>query len=88
MFCTTCGKPLPDDALFCPTCGAKVKIGAKREESGLHPLRCASCGSSSLRKIRAGEYLCEHCGTKLYTDEKRIGCDGEGSPRKIVPIIY
>ena len=77
MFCTTCGKPLPDDALFCPACGAKVKGRAKSEESGLHPLRCTSCGSSSIRKIRTGEYLCEHCGTKLYTGEQMSDGDVE-----------
>ena len=77
MFCTTCGKPLPDYAFFCPACGAKVKGLAKPEESALHSLRCASCGSSSLRKIRAGEYLCEHCGTKLYTGEQMSDGDVE-----------
>ena len=87
MFCTTCGKPLPDDALFCPACGAKVKGRAKPEESALHSLRCASCGSSSLRKIRAGEYLCEHCGTKLYTDEKRIGCDGQAHEAEAAALL-
>ena len=87
MFCTTCGKPLPDDALFCPACGAKVKGRAKSEESGLHPLRCTSCGSSSIRKIRTGEYLCEHCGTKLYTDEKRIGGDGQAHEAEAAALL-
>ena len=47
------------------------------EGTALHPLRCTSCGSGNLRKIRAGEYLCEHCGTRLYTDERRIGGDDQ-----------
>lgn len=87
MFCTSCGKPLPDNVQFCPACGAKVIIGAKREGTGLRPLRCASCGSGSLRKIRAGEYLCEHCGTKLYTDEKRIGGDNQAHEAEAAALL-
>ena len=87
MFCTSCGKPLPDNALFCPACGAKVTMEAEPKKPGLHPLRCASCGSSNLKKIRAGEYLCEHCGTKLYTDEKRTDGDNQAHEAEVAAFL-
>ncbi len=70
MFCISCGAALPDNAVFCPVCGAGVTNSSKPKSSQLHSLKCTSCGSSSLRKLPAGEYQCEHCGTMLYTDEQ------------------
>ena len=32
MFCTNCGKILPDDSKFCPACGASVDEFPKKEE--------------------------------------------------------
>ena len=31
MYCTICGKQLPDDALLCPQCGVPVKSAKKTE---------------------------------------------------------
>ncbi len=77
MFCINCGKPLPDNALFCPACGAKVTREAESGEPHLHAMRCTSCGSSDLKKTGRGEYVCQHCGTKFYTDEQKSGEDDE-----------
>ena len=34
MFCTQCGKQIPDDSKFCPGCGARVpSVGPKREQT-------------------------------------------------------
>ena len=75
MFCMSCGAPLPDDAAFCPVCGAKVTGKPQRADSYLYSLKCTSCGSSNLRKTGAGEYQCEHCGTKIFIDRQNSGAD-------------
>ena len=44
MFCNQCGKPLPEDAAFCPECGAvrekepeaKRKCGKNRTGTGFY----------------------------------------------------
>lgn len=77
MFCTSCGASLPDHAAFCPACGAKVTGEEKQSPSRLHSLKCTSCGSTSLRKLPAGGYQCEHCGTILHADEEESGEDHE-----------
>ncbi len=64
MFCISCGKMLPDDALFCSACGTRVE-----QKSPLFTLKCTSCGSNHLKKLRTGQYLCEHCGTSFFTKE-------------------
>ncbi len=74
MFCIYCGTRLPDNAAFCPACGAKVavvKVAEKTRPSGagLRAAVCAACGSGNLRRIAKGEYLCEHCGSRFYTEE-------------------
>ncbi len=65
MFCISCGKMLPDNALFCSACGTRVE-----QKSPLFTLKCTSCGSSNLKRLRAGEYRCEHCGTSFFSKEQ------------------
>ena len=46
MYCTSCGKQMPDDAKFCPSCG-----------QGLGAEAC-SCGA----EVPAGAKFCPGCG--------------------------
>ena len=78
MFCIKCGASVPEGAAFCPACGAAVggkqpagNDGAK--EKGGVPSTCTSCGSGSLKRVRKGEYLCEHCGHRYFTDAQDPG---------------
>ena len=87
MFCISCGSSLPDNALFCPACGAKVAGEAKPEAPHLHSLRCTSCGSTNLKKIRTGEYRCEHCGTVFCTDGQIPGEDREAQDANVAVLL-
>lgn len=49
-FCINCGKPVPDEAAFCPACGTKVEIP-----------RCPSCG----REIEYDALFCMFCGQAI-----------------------
>lgn len=49
MICKQCQTELPDNARFCPACGA------------LQPMICPSCGAES----RPGSKTCSACGKKL-----------------------
>ena len=73
MFCIHCGGQLPDGARFCPSCGKKVSghpsaAPAQTAKSLFRTGVCSACGSNQLKELRPGVYLCEHCGTKSYTD--------------------
>ena len=37
MFCTNCGKSIPDDSVFCPECGAKLEIIEEQKENTVYP---------------------------------------------------
>ena len=87
MFCRSCGSSLPDNALFCPACGAKTAGEAKPAEPYLHSLRCTSCGSTNLKKIHAGEYRCEHCGTVFRADGQAPGEDREAQDAKVAVLL-
>ena len=74
MFCIHCGASLPDNAAFCTSSGARVMstgpvANGSASVKGMPPAVCTSCGSTSLKRIRSGEYVCEHCGSKFYTQE-------------------
>ena len=87
MFCISCGAALPDNAAFCPSCGAKAAKRAKAEAPSLHSLRCTACGSSNLKKLHAGEYRCEHCGTQFFTDEQTPVEDAESADVKVAVLL-
>lgn len=36
----------------------------------LNLIQCAMCGSNRLKKVRQGEYVCEHCGNRYVTDSQ------------------
>ena len=89
MFCMSCGAVLPDNAAFCPGCGAKVKEEGNTEKTHLHSMKCTSCGSSDLRKVYRDKYRCENCGTILYLDGQRqnTGEDQEAVAAQVAVLL-
>ena len=87
MFCMSCGAALPDGAAFCPACGAKLTPEADPAAPRLHALRCTACGSGSLRKLRRGEYRCEHCGVSFYADGQDPGSDLEARDADLAVLL-
>lgn len=87
MFCISCGSALPENATFCPVCGKKVTWEAKQEDSKLHQIRCSYCGSSNVIKTRAGEYRCEHCGTKFFTEGQKSGEEEEARDADVAVLV-
>ena len=65
MFCMNCGVALPEGAAFCPKCGSRTGT-----PNGTPPESCTACGSRSLKRVRRGEYLCEHCGSRYYVNSE------------------
>ena len=92
MFCIYCGTRIPEDAAFCPACGSKVaviKVAEKKPPSGsgMHAVMCASCGSSNLKRVGKGEYLCEHCGSRFFTEEADGGMSPEEKKAKLMALF-
>lgn len=54
VFCTNCGKKLPEGAVFCAGCGAQV-------QKSLPPDICRSCGA----KLPEKAAFCTNCGTPV-----------------------
>ncbi len=53
MFCPDCGKKLPDGAIFCSTCGAKMQSNTSAV--------CENCG----RELHKGARFCAKCGAAV-----------------------
>ena len=49
MYCRFCGKQIPDQAKFCPECGAPTSIV------------CSKCGA----KLNPNAKFCPECGEKV-----------------------
>ena len=83
MFCMSCGARLPEGAAFCPSCGARISetpAEAKGQpETAPPPTVCPNCGSNRLKRIRRGEYRCEHCESRFFSGEQ----GGEESAEEI-----
>lgn len=60
--CPKCGKPIPNNALFCSSCGAKIVIAGK--VTGHSSIVCSGCGNP----IENGALFCTSCGRKAEVD--------------------
>lgn len=92
MYCISCGAPVPENAAFCPACGAKVAEPQPAEKErtdgeSLHVITCAFCGSSNLKKVRKGEFLCEHCGSRFFTGNQNEVLSPEEAQAKLLAIL-
>lgn len=74
MICKQCQSELPDNARFCPECGA------------LQPMICPECGAES----RPGSKVCTACGKKLPMadrDDRLIYPRKKKHPLRVVSLI-
>ncbi len=80
MFCEKCGSNIPDDAVFCPKCGAKQEINAATVNqpaqqqtnngkvlagSGVTELKCPGCGAPIKPQFGEMVITCEYCGSSI-----------------------
>ena len=92
MFCIHCGNRLPDGAAFCPACGARTGEEGQSEknrtpETAEQDLVCTACGSHRLKRIRRGQYLCEYCGSRIYTEEADTGKSDEARDAELMALF-
>lgn len=81
MYCSSCGALLPEKAAFCPSCGARAGGG------GCVPLVCPVCGGNRLKRLRTGEYRCEHCGSVLLTERRESAENDAGRDARLDAIF-
>ncbi len=78
MICQNCGAQIPDDAAFCPKCGASTTVNAIPKPavasastgpviapSGVASLKCPSCGAPIAPKFGEMVITCEYCGSAV-----------------------
>ncbi len=80
MYCLKCGAQLPDDAVFCSKCGARIgqsnqsgmsqQSSASKSTQVLAPptatsLKCPSCGAPIAPKFGEMIITCEYCGASV-----------------------
>ena len=68
MICNVCKEWIPDDAAFCPECGAPVSNGSTKRSS---VKCCPKCGT----EVGTEDVFCPECGAELIRaeDEKMSG---------------
>jgi len=62
MFCSKCGKEIPDESEVCPKCGKSLASVKDNKKPLLKPQKCKKCGS----EIPSGDIFCPKCGNKLF----------------------
>ncbi len=76
MICQNCGAQIPDDAAFCPKCGASTGITSAPKPApapsapvvapaGVTSLKCPSCGAPIAPKFGEMVITCEYCGSAV-----------------------
>lgn len=58
-----------------------------RSERRILPASCSSCGSSSLRKVSDGEYVCEFCGSRFFVGEPDEAGDAEEADADLAAVF-
>lgn len=67
MKCTTCGASIPENALFCTVCGAKVQPQQQPKPMQTKPAQiCRQCGAV----IPEGNLFCTACGAKAQPQQQ------------------
>lgn len=68
MFCTKCGKSIPEGAKFCCYCGADVDltrmVSRKSTLAGEKAFYCVGCGANLSVEHRDEIIVCEYCGAR------------------------
>ena len=75
LICQNCGAQIPDDAAFCPKCGASTTLTTPKPAvasaspviapSGVTSLKCPTCGAPISPKFGEMVITCEYCGTAI-----------------------
>ncbi len=81
MYCEKCGQQLPDDAIFCSKCGARVNGTASTSNNqqtvvqsqtqqilapaSVQELKCPSCGAPLKPQLGEMVITCEFCGASV-----------------------
>lgn len=63
--CPSCGAEMPNGALFCAACGAKIVTAEPIADVAQEPLFCKQCGAS----VAPGTRFCTSCGTPISTEQ-------------------
>lgn len=73
--CPSCGADVPDNALFCNSCGARMpaKPAPAAPADGIV---CSNCGS----QVPAGQKFCSQCGTPVQNPGKTCPNCGKSLP--------
>ncbi len=75
--CTSCKKELPDEALFCANCGAKVESEKNNtEQKDAEILFCPACGN----KLDSGYEFCPACGNRIA---QQMGLEKENEKKSL-----
>lgn len=77
MFCIKCGTQMPDDAVFCPKCGAKQENGAAAKGSNTTTQPSAPKSEQVIAAPSVQELKCPGCGAPIKPQfgEMVITCD-------------
>ena len=83
MFCENCGKEIPEDAKFCPECGAKVS-----EETGYEISEEITAPGNPETKAESGQALAVSQEKKPRKKKETYAADGHVTGEKVTENIY
>ena len=83
MFCENCGKEIPEDAKFCPECGAKVS-----EETGYEISEEITAPGNPGEKAESGQALAVPQEKKPRKKKETYAADGHVTGEKVTENIY
>ena len=81
--CAECGADVGPNAVFCSSCGTKIRSDGVKDKQNDNRQRCPKCGKAA----KEGNLFCIFCGARLFADSEGKAISEDDKSEMELPAI-